>query len=144
MADTLKVRVRTTVLTAHLEKALDERTLRFKNQDKIALEFQKEQEKYNLAIIKLVKAGKGIITEASKLNRYYEYPKNKKKNTVPFSITVELNANGLPKEPEEIEEYHEHRYKSDKEAISQAIRVLKMTEDEFVSASTYQSVAKYL
>jgi hypothetical protein len=39
---------------------------------------------------------------------------------------------------------HSHNYREQKEEISNAIRILKMTDEETVSASTYQAVARYL
>jgi hypothetical protein len=55
-----------------------------------------------------------------------------------------LPAGALPNEPERPEGYSEREYKRDYEAISQAVRVLKMTDQEYVNASTYKSVAEYL
>lgn len=139
---TVKVKVRTRVLTEHLEKALAERVARFQNNEKNRLAYEKEQEKYTQAILKLVKAGKGTLVEAEKHERYWRTPA--KKGTTSFQVIVELNSSLVPVEPEEATEYREHEFKKDKEILTQAIRVLKMTEDEFVSASTYNSVAQYL
>jgi hypothetical protein len=47
-------------------------------------------------------------------------------------------------EPERPESYSEREFKRDMENISQAIRVLKMTDQTEVNASTYKSVAEYL
>ena len=140
---TVKVKVRTRVLTEHLEKALAERVERFRNNEKNQLEYEKEQEKYTQAILKLVKAGKGTLVEAEK-QEHYHWRKTPKKGFTSFQVTVELSSSSVPVEPESPTEYHQHEFKRDKEALTQAILVLKMTEDEFVSASTYNSVAQYL
>lgn len=51
----------------------------------------------------------------------------------------------FPAEPEKnFETIHNHEYRSQKEEISNAIRILKMTDEETVSTSTYQAVARYL
>jgi hypothetical protein len=48
-------------------------------------------------------------------------------------------------EPEKnFEVIHQHNYREQKEEISNAIRILKMTDEETVSTSTYQAVARYL
>jgi hypothetical protein len=39
---------------------------------------------------------------------------------------------------------NEYQYKEQKEEIENAIRILKMTDEEVVSTSTYQAVARYL
>jgi hypothetical protein len=62
---------------------------------------------------------------------------------IDFDLTV--SENELPTEPErEYEQMHQHNYREQKEEISNAIRILKMTDEETVSASTYQAVARYL
>ena len=51
----------------------------------------------------------------------------------------------FPTEPEkDYETIHQHTYREQKEEISNAIRMLKMTDEETVSTSTYQAVARYL
>jgi len=51
----------------------------------------------------------------------------------------------FPAEPvKDFDTIHNHTYKEMKEEISNAIRILKMTDEETVSTSTYQAVARYL
>jgi len=62
---------------------------------------------------------------------------------VDFDLTVKENA--FPAEP--VKEYptiHQHTYNEQKEEISNAIRILKMTDEEVVNTSTYNAVARYL
>lgn len=139
---TVKVKVKVSVLISHLEQALAERQARFKNQEKEELAYEKAVEAYNLAVLKLIKAGKGEIEEASR--NYWSNRDRKNKGKVSFSVSVLLPAGALPDEPERPNGYSEHEFKREKEEISQAIRVLKLTDEQFVSASTYNSVAKYL
>jgi len=139
---TVKVKVKVSVLISHLEQALAERQARFKNQEKEELAYEKAVEAYNLAVLKLIKAGKGEIEEASK--NYWSNRDRKNKGKVSFSVSVLLPAGALPDEPERPNGYSEHEFKREKEEISQAIRVLKLTDEQLVSASTYNSVAKYL
>jgi hypothetical protein len=62
---------------------------------------------------------------------------------IDFDLTV--SENELPTEPErEYEQMHQHSYREQKEEMENAIRILKMTDEETVSASTYQAVARYL
>jgi hypothetical protein len=39
---------------------------------------------------------------------------------------------------------NEYEYRSQKEEIENAIRILKMTDEEVVNTSTYNAVARYL
>jgi uncharacterized protein with gpF-like domain len=51
----------------------------------------------------------------------------------------------MPKEPEkDFVTLHQHSYNEQKEEISNAIRILKMTDEEVVNTSTYNAVARYL
>jgi hypothetical protein len=51
----------------------------------------------------------------------------------------------FPAEPEKgYETIHQHNYREQKEEMANAIRILKMTDEETVSTSTYQAVARYL
>ena len=57
-------------------------------------------------------------------------------------ITKEGN---FPAEPEkDYTNLHKHEYENQKEEISNAIRILKMTDEEVVNTSTYNAVARYL
>ena len=58
---------------------------------------------------------------------------------------IKTNGTDFPKEPErDFEQIHNHNYREQKEEMSNAIRILKMTDEEVVSTSTYQAVARYL
>ncbi len=57
-------------------------------------------------------------------------------------MTEERN---FPQEPErDYETMNVHTYRDTKEEISNAIRILQLTDEEVVSTSTYNSIAKYL
>jgi hypothetical protein len=62
---------------------------------------------------------------------------------VDFDITVKEGQ--FPKEPEkDFEVVHTHQYREQKEEMENAIRILKMTDEEVVNTSTYNAVARYL
>ncbi len=51
----------------------------------------------------------------------------------------------IPAEPvKDFDTYHEWQYKEMIEEIENAIRILKMTDEEVVSTSTYNAIARYL
>jgi hypothetical protein len=62
---------------------------------------------------------------------------------VDFDLTV--SESDFPKEPEkDYVTMHQHTYNEQKEEIANAIRILKMTDEEVVNTSTYNAVARYL
>ena len=62
---------------------------------------------------------------------------------VDFDLTVKEGE--FPAEPtREFEQIHVHTYREMKEEISNAIRILLMTDEETVSTSTYNAIARYL
>ena len=62
---------------------------------------------------------------------------------IDYDLTV--NESDLPKEPEkDFEVIHQHTYREMKEDITNALTILKMTDEETVNASTMKQIAKYL
>jgi hypothetical protein len=62
---------------------------------------------------------------------------------VDFDITTD--GKDFPQEPEkDYLEIHRHTYTEMVEEIENAIRILKMTEEETVNTSTYNAIARYL
>ena len=62
---------------------------------------------------------------------------------IDFDLTV--SEKELPTEPtRDFITMHEHTYREQKEEIENAIRILKMTDEEVVNTSTYNAVARYL
>jgi hypothetical protein len=63
---------------------------------------------------------------------------------IDYDIIV-ANEKELPVEPErEHDLLRPHEYREQKEEITNAIRILKMTDEEVVNTSTYNAVARYL
>jgi hypothetical protein len=61
------------------------------------------------------------------------------------NFTVATNKLELPPEPErDFKTIGDYDYEQQKEEISNAIRILKMTDEETVSTSTYNAISKYL
>ncbi len=142
MSKSLSVKVKTATLIKALEEALDKREKRWANQAKEKARHDKEVEAYNATILKLVKAGKGTIHDISE--NKWATRNDKNATTISFSAEIKLPKSVLPVEPKENDEMRESIYKMETDDISQALRILKMTDQEYVNASTYKSVAEYL
>ena len=62
---------------------------------------------------------------------------------IDFDVTV--SEKDLPAEPQrDFEQLHAHTYKEIVEDITNALTILKMTDEETVNASTMKQIAKYL
>ena len=62
---------------------------------------------------------------------------------IDFDLTVDEKQ--IPTEPtRNFEQIRQHEYREQKEEISNAIRILQMTDEEVVNTSTYNAVARYL
>ena len=142
MSKSLSVKVKTATLIKALEEALDKREKRWANQEKETARHKKEVEAYNASILKLVKAGKGTIHDISE--NKWATRNDKNSTTISFSAEIKLPKSVLPVEPKENDEMRESIYKMETDDISRALRILKMTDQEYVNASTYKSVAEYL
>ena len=66
-------------------------------------------------------------------------------NTLNVDFDIISKEADFPKEPEKkYEIIHAHSYREMKEEMENAIRILKMTDEEVVNTSTYNAVARYL
>jgi hypothetical protein len=135
----ISVKIPTQRVITALETKLAELEANYKTQDENEAKFQKALKAWNEELVKYAIAQ---ISRAENLRtNYREW--NKMLN-VDFDIKVESGTD-FPAEPErEFEQVHNHTYREQKEEISNAIRILKMTDEETVSTSTYQAVARYL
>jgi len=66
-------------------------------------------------------------------------------NTLNVDFDIITKEGTFPKEPEkDFEVVHTHQYREMKEDITNALTILKMTDEETVNASTMKQIAKYL
>jgi len=128
--------------TAKVIKALETRLAKleadYTKQDENEAKFQKKMEAWKKEI------GKWAIGQFSKAeNLRTNYRSWNKTLNVDFDLTV--NEKDFPAEPvKDYEQIHQHSYREMKDEMENAIRILKMTDEETVSASTYNAIARYL
>jgi hypothetical protein len=66
-------------------------------------------------------------------------------NTLNIDYDLTVAEKDLPKEPSrDFVTMHQHTYTEQREEMLNAIRILKMTDEEVVNTSTYNAVARYL
>jgi hypothetical protein len=135
----ISVKIPTQRVIAGLEKSLAKLEMDYATQG--------ENERKHLVAYEAWKTeiGKWAIANFSKaINLRTNYRSWNNNLNVDFDIVV-ANENEFPKEPEkDFEVIHTHTYKEMKEEITNAIRILKMTDEEVVNTSTYNAVARYL
>jgi hypothetical protein len=65
--------------------------------------------------------------------------------TLNIDYDIITGEDALPTEPNrDFVQLHKHEYETQKEEMANAIRILKMTDEEVVNTSTYNAVARYL
>ena len=134
----IQVKIATPKVIKALETKLAELNANFAKQDEIEAKYRKAYEKWQKEIgVWAV----GKIAKAENLRTNYR-SWNKTLN-VDFDLVCD--SKDFPQEPEkDYEEIHRHTYNEMKEEMENAIRILKMTDEETVNTSTYNAIARYL
>ncbi len=134
----INVKIATPKVIKALEEALAKLEKDYTSQEENEAKYNKAYEAWKK---ELVKFAVSKIAKAENLRANYR-SWNKSLN-VDFDLTV--SENEVPAEPEK--DYtilHKHTYTEMKEEITNAIRILKMTDEEVVNTSTYNAIARYL
>ena len=134
----IQVKIATTKVIKALEARLAKLEADYTSQEEKEAKYQKQLEKWRKEI------GKWAIANFAKAeNLRTNYRSWNKTLNVDFDIIV--SEKEFPVEPEkDYETIHSHTYREMKDEMENAIRILKMTDEEVVSASTYNAIARYL
>ena len=134
----ITVKVPTAKVITALQAKLEKIELDFASQESNDAKYQTAMEAWRKEI------GKWAIDRFSKAsNIRTNYREWNKTLNVDFDITVDEKE--FPKEPvREHEIIRLHEYKEMVEDITNALSILRMTEEEVVNASTMKSIARYL
>jgi hypothetical protein len=134
----ISVKIATPKVIKALEASLAKLESDYASQATNEAKFEKSMEKWRKEVAKFAMAN---FSKAENLRTGYR-SWNKTLN-VDFDLTV--NEADFPKEPEkDYVTMHQHTYTEQKQEIENAIRILKMTDEEVVNTSTYNAVARYL
>jgi chromosome segregation ATPase len=134
----IQVKIATPKIIKALEAKLAELNKNYESQEANEAKYQKQYEKWQKEIAKWAVAQFGKAQNVRTNYRAW----NKTLN-VDFDLITE--ESDFPKEPEkDYEVIHRHTYNEMKEEMENAIRILKMTDEEVVNTSTYNAVARYL
>ena len=134
----ISVKIATPKVIKALETRLAKLEADYTKQDENEAKFQKKMEAWKKEI------GKWAIGQFSKAeNLRTNYRSWNNSLNVDFDLTVK--EGDFPAEPvKDFEQIHQHTYREQKEEMENAIRILKMTDEEVVNTSTYNAVARYL
>lgn len=120
-----------------LEQALVKLETNYKNQEANQVKYEVARERWLKQVTKLAIA-KSAKAENIRVNVRYN-------GAVNVDFDLPTGTVKLPEEPtRNFESILDWQYKDNKEEIENAIRVLKMCDDELISTATYGGITKYL
>ena len=135
----ISVKIATPKVIKALEGALAKLELDYTSQEANEAKYNKAMEKWRKEVsayaIANIKKAENFRTNFRSWNGTLN---------IDFDLTGLLESD-LPKEPtKDFESMSIYNYREQKEEIANAIRILKMTDEETVNTSTYNAVARYL
>jgi hypothetical protein len=134
----ISVKIATPKVIKALETKLVEIETNYTKQDENEAKYQKLITKWNKDMVKFALDN---VAKAENVRTNYR----SWNNMLNVDFDLKCDEKDFPKMPErDFETLHVHTYKTTKEEIENAIRILKMTDEEVVSTSTYNAIAQYL
>lgn len=151
MARNISVKVPTSALISQIEERIAEIDKAIASYPADREKYEKAQEKYQKDVVKAISAYLG--KNGSRVGTDYDSPvrlghRYYGGNSVEVTINTEAIA-GFPKKPEAPEqpnqrEHFGREYTTRKELLEKNLRILKMTTQEEVNASTYGAILEIL
>jgi hypothetical protein len=138
MSRQITVKVATAKVIKALEGTLAKLEKDYTSQEANEAKFEKAREKWRKEIGEWAIANFSKATNLRTSYRSYN-------NTLNVDFDIITKESAFPTEPEkDFEVIHTHVYREMKEDITNALTILKMTDEETVNASTMKQIAKYL
>jgi hypothetical protein len=137
-AKAINVKIPTVRVIAGLEQALATLETDYATQNEKEAQYEIARKAWQKELIDYAVAN---ISKAENFRTNYRNWSNNL--NIDFDLTV--LEKDLPSEPEkDFETIHPSTYRESKKEIQNAIRILKMTDEEVVNTSTYNAIAQYL
>jgi len=134
----ISVKIPTQRVIEALQKSLDKLELDYTSQEANEARYQELRTAWQKKVQEFAIAH---ISKAENLRTNYR----SWNNTLNIDFDLTVTEKEMPVEPEkDFDSLSVYNYREQKEEISNAIRILKMTDEEVVSTSTYQAVSRYL
>jgi len=134
----ISVKIATVKVIKALEGALAKLESDYATQEANEAKFQKANDKHKKELIAY--ATKHIAKAENFRTNYRSW-----NNILNIDFDLTVSESDIPKSPErDFVTMNEYEFRNQKEELSNAIRILKMTDEEVVNTSTYNAVARYL
>jgi hypothetical protein len=134
----ISVKIATPKVIKALEASLAKLESDYASQEANEAKYQKAYDKYKKEVIAFAIAN---VKKAENFRTGYR----SWNETLNIDFDLKVSESEMPKEPtRDFVTMHQHSYLEQKEELSNAIRILKMTDEETVNTSTYNAVARYL
>ena len=134
----ISVKIATPKIIQALETALAKLESDFTSQEVNEAKYEKARKAWQKEIVEYA------VTNIKKAENFRTNHRSWS-NTLNIDFDLTVTEKDLPEEPsKDFETIHLSTYREQKEEMQNAIRILKMTDEETVSTSTYQAVARYL
>jgi hypothetical protein len=134
----ISVKIATPKIIKALENALAKLEKDFSTQEANEAKYQKAYKAWQVEI------GKWAIANFAKSENLRTNYRNWN-NTLNVDFDIITKEGSFPTEPErDFEQIGSHSYRESKKELENAIRILKMTDEETVNTSTYNAVSQYL
>jgi hypothetical protein len=138
MSRAITVKVATPKVIKALEAKLEKTKTDFANQDRLEAEYQEQHKSWNES---LTKYAMSKLSEAKNIRTSYRAWNN----TLNIGFDVDTKGAEFPDAPERnFVQIHRHIYEEMVEDITNALNILRMTDEETVNASTMKQIARYL
>jgi hypothetical protein len=138
MSRAISVKVATPKVIKALETKLAEIKTNYANQETNEAKYEKARKVWQKELADYAVAN---IKKAENFRTAYRSYNNSL--NIDFDVTV--SEKDLPSEPErDFETINQYKYKELVEEITNALNILRMTDEETVNASTMKSIAQYL
>jgi hypothetical protein len=137
-AKAINVKIATPKIIKALEASLAKLEADYSTQEKNEAKYLKAVEKWKTEVFAFAMAN--VKKSFNVRTNYRSY-----NNTLNIDFDLTVNETEMPVEPErDFEFIHASTYRESKKELSNAIRILKMTDEETVNTSTYNAVSEYL
>ena len=135
----ISVKIATSKVIEALEKALVEKKAYSDNYKKQMAQYKSDLEKWEKEVASLINTS--IKPDDVRVSRRYSWSPEKGYQIV---ATYGVDFDKVAPQPEAPEHISESTLKEQISEIENAVRILKMTDEEVVSTSTYNSIARFL
>lgn len=137
-SSSLNVKVKRVTLIGALANAVKDREKRKTDYAKAQKEWEKEEKDFRASLVALIGTKKLTLKDTNYRERGY------RTEGAEVEFTFSMNGVTFPQQPEIMSGYTAWQVDQEIAEIKNAIAILEMSDEEYVSASTYKGVAQYL